>query len=89
MGGTIYGITPWIMIGSILIAEGYFCAFLLRDTEKKNRRWVLPVLIPSLLIQILCVPYPVETFYWYTGAINYTFIFSLSLILLTIFLKLT
>lgn len=87
-GEHFYCITPWIMIGSLIVSELILGAYLLRDCQRENRKWLLPIVLPTLMLQIMCVPYPVETFYWYTGSINYTFIFSLSLILLTLFLKL-
>lgn len=87
-GEHFYRITPWIMIGSLIFAEVLFCAYLLKSEDRENRKMVLPVVIPSLLIQILCVPYPVESFYWYVGGVNYTFAFSLSLFLLYLFLRL-
>lgn len=87
-GEHFYRITPWIMIGSLFFAEILFCTYFFQDKERQNRKQILPVVIPSLLIQILCVPYPTETFYWYVGSVNYTFIFSLSLILLYLFLRL-
>lgn len=87
-GEHFYRMTPWIMIGSLCFSEILLCAYLFRDKKGTNRKYVLPVVIPSLLIQILCVPYPVESFYWYVGGINYTFAFSLSLILLYLFLRL-
>lgn len=87
-GEHFYRITPWIMIGSLFFAEILLCRYLLRDGKESGRDYSLTVAIPSLIIQILCVPFPTETFYWYTGAINYTFIFSLSLIQLMIFLQL-
>lgn len=87
-GEHFYRITPWIMIGSLLVSEIILGAYLLKGIKGENRKWVLPIVMPSLIIQIMCVPYPVETFYWYTGSVNYTLIFSLSLILLAIFLRL-
>ena len=30
-------------------------------------------------------PYPEESFYWYNGSVNYTFLYSLSLVLLTLY----
>lgn len=87
-GEHFYRITPWLMIGSLIFSEILLCVYLLKDEEKVNNKMVLPVLIPSLLIQILGVPYPVESFYWYVGGINYTFAFSLSLVLLYLFLRL-
>lgn len=85
-GEHFYRITPWIMIGSLFVFEILLCVYLLGDRSGGNRKFVLPIIIPSLVIQILCVPYPVETFYWWTGSINYTFIFALSLFLLILFL---
>lgn len=87
-GEHFYRITPWLMIGSLFASEIMLFGFLLKDTAGSNRKWILPIITPTLLIQMLCVPYPVETFYWYTAAVNYTFLFSLSLVLLVIFLKL-
>ncbi len=87
-GEHFYRITPWLMIGSLIFSEILLCGYFLRENDGRNKKIILPVIIPSLLLQILCVPYPVETFYWYTGAVNYTFIFALSLIQLVIFLKL-
>ena len=85
-GEHFYRVVPWLMIGSLFASELFLGSFLLKS--KESRAALLPILIPSLLLQILCVPYPVETFYWYTGAVNYTFIFSLSVVLLTLFLML-
>ena len=76
-GEHFYRITPWIMIGGLFVSEILAgCYFL-----GKGKKWMAPIVIPSLLIQVLCVPFPVETFYWYTGSVNYTFVFSLSIIL--------
>jgi len=50
-----------------------------------RKSWLcIPVMIPPLLLQILYCPFPDESFYWYTGSVNYTFIYGLSLILLTL-----
>jgi len=85
-GVHFYRITPWIMIGSLFLSEILLCRFLLGGAI--NKGYILPVILPSLAIQIFCAPFPTETFYWWTGAVNYTFIFSLSVILLMVFLML-
>lgn len=87
-GEHFYRIVPWIMIGSLIISETALCGYLLRDRNGENKKWILPIVLPTLALQILCVPYPEESFYWYTGSVNYTFIFSLSVLLLLIFLVL-
>ena len=87
-GEHFYRITPWIMIGSLCIFELLFCACLLNTKKNGTGKYVLPIIMPSLLIQLMCVPYPVETFYWWTGSVNYTFIFALSLLLTVLFMLL-
>ena len=87
-GEHFYRITPWLMIGSLFFSEILLCGYLLKNEERLNKKMILPIVIPSLMIQILCVPYPVETFYWYVGGINYTFAFGLSLVLFYLFLRL-
>ena len=39
------------------------------------------------ILQVLYCPYPEESFYWYNGSVNYTFVYSLSLVLLTLYLE--
>lgn len=87
-GEHFYRITPWLMIGSLFFSEILLCGYFLKNEERLNKKMILPIVIPSLMIQILCVPYPVETFYWYVGGINYTFAFGLSLVLFYLFLRL-
>lgn len=86
-GEHFYRITPWLMIGSLFFSEILLCAYFLVN-GRESKRLVLPVVIPSLALQVMCVPYPVESFYWYVGGVNYTFAFSLSLVLLYLFLRL-
>ncbi|MCM1101756.1 MAG: DUF6056 family protein [Clostridium sp.] len=87
-GEHCYRITPWLMIGGLVTAQTICCAYLLKAFRASDKWLVLPIIFPSLMIQILCVPYPVETFYWYVGSVNYTFTFSVSLIALTVYLRL-
>ncbi|MGN0167564.1 MAG: DUF6056 family protein [Acetatifactor sp.] len=87
-GEHFYRITPWLMLGSLCISEICLCAYLLRDNEKQNKYMVFPILIPSLLLQILCVPDSSQGFFWYVGAVNYTFVFGLANFLVILFLML-
>lgn len=84
-GEHVYGMTPFIMIFTLIFSE-----FILFDSllGKDNRKYLIPILVPALIMQILYVPSIVEAFYWYTGAINYTFMHSLSFVFFTFFLML-
>jgi len=83
-----YRITTLLMTGGLCIAELLLGAFLLKAHGRENKKLILPILMPSIVIQLLCVPYPVECFYWYAGSVNYTFVFALSIILIVLFLTL-
>lgn len=87
-GEKYYGIVTWLMIGSILFSEIFLCKSILGSPSKNANKWlILPIIMPSLTLQILYSPYPEESFYWYTGSVNYTFVYGLSLILLALFLQ--
>lgn len=83
-----YRIVTWLMIGSIILSETILCANIFgRHFGNTDKRLIVPIIAPPLILQILYCPYPQESFYWYTGSVNYTFVYGLSLILLTLFLR--
>lgn len=87
-GEGYYGIVAWIMLGGLIAGELLLFRILLRGTDKQGRLLWFSVIAPSLILQILYTPNVVESFYWYTGAVNYTFVFSLSMILIGLFIEL-
>lgn len=88
-GEKCYGIVAWLMIGSIILSELYLCSSLLKKYAKDSGRWLsVSIMVPSLILQLLYTPAPEESFYWYTGAVNYTFVYGLSLVLFALFMKL-
>lgn len=88
-GEKYYGVVAWIMIGIVIVSELYLCNSLLKIYAKGEAKWLsIPIIVPSLILQFLYNPAPEEGIYWYTGAVNYTFVYGLSLILLALFLKL-
>ncbi len=88
-GEKCYVIVPWLLLGMIIFSELYFFRFVLcKGCKKENCLLWLPVVAPSIAMQILYCPSPSESFYWYTGAMSYTFSYTISLILLVLFLKL-
>ena len=85
-GEHCYAIVAYLMIGSIIFSEIYLAAQCL---GKNNRKLIIPVSVPVIILQLLYCPCPEESFYWYTGAVNYTFVYSMSLVLIALFLKLS
>lgn len=90
-GEKCYGIVVWILLGSVVISEVILCKYFLcsREHQEQNRWYWLPVILPVVILQILYTPAIVESFYWYVGGINYTFMYAMSLILLVLFLMLS
>lgn len=88
-GERYYGVVAWLMLGGLIFGECILGGSLLNFCSAgKNRLLWLPVILPSLIMQILYTPNIVESFYWYTGAVNYTFVCGLSMILLALFVGL-
>lgn len=88
-GERYYGVVAWIMIGIVIVSELYLCNSLLkRYTNGKNVWLSISIMVPSLVLQFLYNRAPEESFYWYNGAVCYTFVYGLSLILLALFIKL-
>lgn len=83
-GEHCYGIVGWMMIVGLVLGEMILIRMFFCGVQKENANWI-PVIVPSLIMQILYTPNTVESFYWYTGAVNYTFIFSLSMIFFALF----
>ena len=83
-----YFIVPYLMIGIIIISEIYLIHTLINLGNKKNLLYTLPIITPWIIIQLMYAPYPVESFYWYSGAFSYTFINGLAIILYSLFLQL-
>lgn len=87
-GEQCYCMVAWLMLGSLVLGEMYFFYSLSSAKSGKNRLLWLPIAAATLTMQILYTPSVVESFYWYTGAVNYTFVFGLSLVLTALFVKL-
>lgn len=87
-GEQYYVVVPWIMLGGMIAGELILFGTLLGKSGKETGCLLLPVAIPTLMMQIMYTPSAVESFYWYTGAVNYTFMFACAMILFALFYKL-
>ena len=90
-GEDYYAVVPWIMLlslltGILIFSKSFFNLFFSRKSQK-SVSWA----ITACVIIILCtqfLPSPVQGFYWYNGAVYYTFFFGLSLILYGMLIRL-
>lgn len=78
----LYWLTPVVMVGSVCLGT-----FKLTDTIV--RRWLggswretICVAAPLLLLTIHFVPAPKDAFYWWNGAVYYTFTYGIMLLLI-------
>ena len=83
-----YAVTPWILIGTLVLGLGCFTYAVLVVALRQDRRvWLLVWMLTS----ILCVQFPrdpSEGFFWYNGGMFYTFFFGLLLIWLALIIDL-
>lgn len=76
---SLYFLTPWLMLGSLL--GGLICLSLVLF----RRVLILPRSMAFIfagtvgILWILLVPVPVQSFYWFNGSVYYTFYFGVSL----------
>ncbi len=75
----LYHIVPFFVLCAIVL-----CDYIFFNSILKNKIYTLITVSGFVMIKILCVPYPTESFFWYVGAVNYTVINSLFLIFLVL-----
>ena len=83
-----YAVTPWILIGALVLGLGCFTFAVFVVALRQDRCvWLLVWMLAS----ILCVQFPrdpSEGFFWYNGGMFYTFFFGLLLIWLALIIDL-
>ena len=79
LGFKYYTITTYLMVLSLLGGIFFLCKRILCDLFGINKYVMLIIAAVSSIICTQFVPFPYETFFWYNGAIYYTFFFNLSL----------
>lgn len=82
----LYFVTTFILLG-FLIGSTFFFIDSLFKVAKLNRWYGLVISSTLLFISIQFVVNKAEAFYWWNGAIYYTFVYSLMLILLSCLIK--
>ena len=85
-GDFTYAMVPFVILGTLIVATFLFFRALLTKLLGFDN-WISNVVsVIALFLMIQCMPFGetntarVEAFYWHAGAINYTFMHSLSLL---------
>lgn len=87
-GEQYYGITGFLTIGTILIANLTFCWYVLHRRLHASglTASAFGMLLSFLMLQFM--PSGVEGLYWYNGAMNYTFFYGVLMLLFCMVLEL-
>ena len=79
-----YALTPWLMCASLFGGLFALCLCLCRRVfDLPAQVGVIAAGLLGILWLLLC-PYPVESFYWYNGAVYYSFFHGLALLALAL-----
>ena len=78
-GETAYGITAVVMLASLIAGTVKLTDTLVRRLAGGDWRDVIYISIPMLLCSIQFMPSPLNSVYWWNGAVYYTFFYGLSL----------
>lgn len=85
-GENLYFLVPVILIPLLSLSTFLFVRTVLKKYLGANNYEVFLVAIPVTALSIQFLPSAVEGFYWYNGAVFYTFFYSLQLIMFSLLL---
>lgn len=78
-GERFYILTTWIMLGMLSFSTIYLLHGIFVKVLKGDKYVSFSICMLMLLITVQCMVGRVEAFYWYSGAVNYIFVHSMSL----------
>jgi len=76
----LYWITTVVMLASLICGTLKLAHTLVRRVLKASWIETLLVALPILILSIQLVPAPLEAFFWWNGAVYYTFTYGISLL---------
>lgn len=78
-GERAYVLTVWIMLGMLSFSTWYLLKAIFVKVFKADKYVSHCVIMLMLFVTVQCMVGRVEAFYWYSGAVNYMFVHSMSL----------
>ena len=87
-GENAYYVTTWFTLGGFVLSESFFLMTVMRKVLGAD--WIRAGIITMccIIMQVLLTPAPCEGFFWLCGAMLYTFIHALALVLCTLWILL-
>jgi|GEM_PF-2179541 len=83
-----YALTTWILLGSLILATFYCVHTVVREKLRGSRAESALICASVLTVSVSFVPDKAEAYYWWNGAVYYTFFYALSLLLGAVVLQL-
>ena len=83
-----YWLTTFIIVGTVSFSVAFFWRTLANKVFERDKNYGNIIALLILIIQFQKVPYIHQGFYWYNGAIYYSFFFALALIEAALMLRL-
>lgn len=83
-GDSAYYVGTFLALGGFVLAELLLFMMIFVKGLGADKCRAAIVSIGCIALQVLLTPYPVEAFYWFCGAVVYTFIYALALFLLAL-----
>ena len=83
-----YFINTLLMLSVLIFGEYSLFNRLYKSFFKDKKDEMLLVFFLITIIKIQLVPYPFDSFYWYNGAVYYTFFYGITLMLLSLMIEL-
>lgn len=78
-GERFYVLTVWIMLGMLSFSTMYLLRTIFVKVFQADKYVSHCVIMLMLFVTVQCMVGRVEAFYWYSGAVNYMFVHSMSL----------
>ena len=78
-GESVYAVTTWLMLGSVTFGTMYVFRAILVKLLGMDKHICQSITMVMLFVTVQCTVGRNEAFYWYCGAVNYTFLHGLSL----------
>lgn len=79
-GENAYYVSTILSLGGVVFAEMFLFMMLLVKGLGADKYRAAIISIGCIILQVLLTPYPVEAYFWFCGAVVYTFIHALGLL---------
>ncbi len=81
-GETYYALTVWLTVGTLYVSNLIFVEYVLHHKLRVSALSAMALAFAMSMVMVQWLPSAVQGFYWYNGAMNYTFFYGVLLLLI-------